>query len=145
MRTPDDVEATRLGLVVRDLNDEERASLEVADQGVVVSKVSNGPAERAGIREGDLILMLNNRKVANSADFERLAAELVQGKAVSLLVQRQGNPIFLALKRSSVSVCRCRRVCYHHGPDGRLGLVGSVTSGRLLGALFRVGIGDPPS
>ena len=97
-RAPDDVEATRLGLAVRDMNDEERASVDVADRGVVVSKVSNGPAERAGIREGDLILMLNNEKVANSDDFKRLVAELPQGKAVSVLVQRQGNPIFLALK-----------------------------------------------
>lgn len=68
------------------------------DHGVVVSEVSDGPAQRAGIREGDLILMLNNQKVANSEGFERLAAELPQGKAVSVLVQRQGNPIFLALK-----------------------------------------------
>ena len=95
---PNDVEATRLGLVVRDMNDEERASVDVADRGVVVSKVSSGPAERAGIREGDLILMLNNQKVASSDDFKRLVAELPQGKAVSVLVQRQGNPIFLALK-----------------------------------------------
>ena len=63
-----------------------------------MSEVSDGPAKRAGIREGDLILMLNNQKVANSDDFERLAVELPQGKAVSVLVQRQGNPIFLALK-----------------------------------------------
>ena len=97
-RAPDDVEATRLGLAVRDMNDEERASVDVADRGVVVSKVSNGPAERAGIREGDLILMLNNEKVTTSDDFKRLVAELPQGKAVSVLVQRQGNPIFLALK-----------------------------------------------
>ena len=97
-RAPDDVEATRLGLAVRDMNDEERASVDAADRGVVVSKVSNGPAERAGIREGDLILMLNNEKVTSSDDFKRLVAELPQGKAVSVLVQRQGNPIFLALK-----------------------------------------------
>ena len=97
-RTPDDVEATRLGLVVRDMNDEERESVDAADRGVVVSEVSAGPAERAGIREGDLILMLNNQKVASSDDFERHAAELPQGKAVSILVQRRGNPIFLALK-----------------------------------------------
>jgi serine protease Do len=96
--TPDDVEETKLGLVVRDMTDEERASVDPAEQGVVVSRVSTGPAERAGIRTGDLILMLNNQKVANSDDFERLAAELPQGKAVSVLVQRQGNPIFLALK-----------------------------------------------
>ena len=97
-RTPDDVEANRLGLTVRDLNDEERASFDVGDQGVVVNKVSNGPASRAGIREGDLILMLNNEKVSGIEDFKRLAAELPEGKAVSVLVQRQGSPIFLALK-----------------------------------------------
>ena len=96
--TPDDVEETKLGIAVRDMTDEERATVDVAEQGVFVSRVSTGPAERAGIRTGDLILMLNNQKVANSDDFERLAAELPQGKAVSVLVQRQGNPIFLALK-----------------------------------------------
>ena len=97
-RAPDDVEANKLGLSVRDLNDEERASLDVGDQGVFVNKVSNGPASRAGIREGDLILMLNNEKVSSIEDFKRLAAELPEGKAVSVLVQRQGSPIFLALK-----------------------------------------------
>ena len=96
--TPDDVEATELGLVVRDMTDEERASVDISEQGVVVSKVSVGPAEQAGIRAGDLILMLNSEKVGNSDDFARLVAELPQGKAVSVLVQRQGNPIFLALK-----------------------------------------------
>ena len=96
---PDGVEATRLGLVVRDMTEEEQASVDDADRGVVVSRVSaGGPAGRAGIREGDLILMLNSRKVANGDDFSRLVAELPQGKAVSVLVQRQGNPIFLALK-----------------------------------------------
>ena len=96
---PDGVEAARLGIVVRDMTEEEGASVDAADRGVVVSSVSTGgAAERAGIREGDLILMLDNRKVANGDDFSRLVAELPQGKAVSVLVQREGNPIFLALK-----------------------------------------------
>ena len=96
---PDGVEATRLGIVVRDMTEEEGASVDAAERGVVVSSVSaGGPAERAGIREGDLILMLDNRKVANGDDFSRLVAELRQGKAVSVLVQREGNPVFLALK-----------------------------------------------
>ena len=96
--TPGDVEATKLGLVVRDMTDEERASVDVAEQGVVVNDVLAGPAERAGIRAGDLIFMLNNQKIASSDDFARLVAELPRDKAVSVLVQRQGNPIFLALK-----------------------------------------------
>ena len=96
-RAPEGTEADRLGLTVRDLSDEERASFE-ADHGVLVSKVSEGPGKRAGIREGDLILMLNNEKVSSSDDFKRRAEELPDGKATSILVQRQGSPIFLALK-----------------------------------------------
>ena len=96
---PEGVEARRLGIVVREMTKEERASVDAGDQGVVVSSVSaGGPAERAGIREGDLILMLDNRKIASGDALSRLVAELPQGKAVSILVQRQGNPIFLALK-----------------------------------------------
>ena len=97
-RPPDEEEADRLGLAVRDLSDEERASLEVADHGVLVSRVANGPARQAGIRAGDVILMLNNEKVSSSGDLERIVAGLPEGKAVSVLVQRQGSPIFLALK-----------------------------------------------
>ena len=95
---PQDMETNKLGLTVRDLSDEERASFDLTDQGVLVSKISDGPGTRAGIREGDVILMLNNEKVSSSDDFKRLAAELPEGKVVSVLVQRQGSPIFLALK-----------------------------------------------
>ena len=97
-RSPQAVEANKLGLTVRDLSDEERASLDVGDQGVLVSAVSDGPGKRAGIREGDLILMLNNEKILDGDHFKRLAAGLPEGKAISVLVQRDGSPIFLALK-----------------------------------------------
>ena len=95
---PEGTEADRLGLTVRDLSDEERALLDDTDHGVLVSEVSEGPGKRAGIQEGDMILMLNNEKVSNSDDFKRLADALPEGKAVSILVQREGAPIFLALK-----------------------------------------------
>ena len=97
-RSPQAVEANKLGLTVRDLSDEERASLDIGDQGVLVSAVSDGPGKRAGIREGDLILMLNNEKILDGDHFKQLAAELPEGKAISVLVQREGSPIFLALK-----------------------------------------------
>ena len=97
-RSPQAVEANKLGLTVRDLSDEERASLDIGDQGVLVSAVSDGPGKRAGIREGDLILMLNNEKILDGDHFKRLAAGLPEGKAISVLVQREGSPIFLALK-----------------------------------------------
>ena len=99
---PQGVQVSALGLTVRGLTDEERASSgsadQAADHGVVVSEVTDGPAKRAGIREGDVILMLSNEKVTSGEDLARLASELPEGKAASVLVQRQGSPIFLALK-----------------------------------------------
>ena len=95
---PKGAQAEKLGLAVRDLNSEERASLNIADQGVFVSNVSQGPGRKAGVRQGDLILMLNNEKVSNSEHFIRLVGALPNAKSVSILVQRQGSPIFLALK-----------------------------------------------
>ena len=97
-KEPETAEDNKLGLAVTDLTQEQREQLELGDHGVLVSEVSDGPARRAGIREGDVVLMLNNVKVANSSEFKRLASQLPAGKAVSILVQRQGNPIFLALK-----------------------------------------------
>ena len=97
-REPDTAEANKLGLAVTDLTEEQREQLEIKDHGVLVTEVEEGPARTAGIRKGDVVLMLNGVKIDNSAEFKRLAAELPAGKAISILVQRQGNPIFLALK-----------------------------------------------
>ena len=90
--------ADKLGLTVIDLTEEQREKHEIKEHGVLVEKVKSGPASRAGVREGDIILMLNNTKVKDSDHFKELAKDLPKEKAVSVLVQRQGNPIFLALK-----------------------------------------------
>ena len=97
-REPETAEANKLGLTVTDLTPEQREQMESKDHGVLVTEVSEGPARSAGIRKGDIVLMLNGVKVESSSEFKRLASELPAGKAVSILVQRQGNPIFLALK-----------------------------------------------
>lgn len=90
--------ADKLGVTVVDLTAEQREEQDIKENGVLVDKVSPGPASRAGVRKGDVILMLNNTKVKDSTHFKELAKDLPKDKAVSVLVQRQGNPIFLALK-----------------------------------------------
>jgi len=96
--TPGSTRDNRLGIAVADPTPEQREEHQLEDHGVIVEEITEGPARRAGIREGDIVLMLDNVKVKSSDEFKRLAAELPPGKAVSILVQRQGNPIFLALK-----------------------------------------------
>ncbi|TFH49660.1 MAG: DegQ family serine endoprotease [Lysobacterales bacterium] len=95
---PDTAADNKLGLAVTDMTPEQREQMESKDHGVIVTEVNEGPARSAGIHKGDVVLMLNGVKVESSSEFKRLASNLPPGKAVSILVQRQGNPIFLALK-----------------------------------------------
>jgi len=95
---PGSAVADNLGLSVSELSDAQRKELNLAQRGVVVDEVSDGPARDAGIRKGDIILMIGGRKVVGVSQFKQTVDDLPAGKAVSILVQRQGNPIFLALK-----------------------------------------------
>ena len=88
----------RLGLTVQDLTGEQREQLEVKEGGVLVAQVSDGPAYRAGVRQGDVVLMLNGVPVKGAGHFRELAAGLPAERSVPLLVQRRGSPLFLALK-----------------------------------------------
>ena len=67
------------------------------DKGVLVNRVERGPAAKAGIRSGDVILMVNNQEIKNSIEFAELAKDLPKDKIVPVLVQRGNAPMFLAL------------------------------------------------
>ncbi len=87
-----------LNVTVKDLTKEQRETLEISDHGVMVTNVSSGPAQKSGIRQGDIILIINNTKIKDVDHFEKLIEELPKDKSIPVLVQRRGGPIFLALK-----------------------------------------------
>ena len=89
---------SKLGIDVAELTDEQRKTQNAPEHGVLVTEVRKGPAELAGIKKGDLLLMLDNQKIKDSKEFKELTKAIPSGKTISVLVQRQGNPIFLALK-----------------------------------------------
>lgn len=88
----------RLGLTVKALTATQREKLELPGHGVLVEKVDIGPARAAGIRQGDVILLLNNEKVTDTKVFDQLVADLPANRSVPVLIQRQGGPLFLALR-----------------------------------------------
>ena len=57
--------------------------------GAFVGRVApNSPAERAGIRPGDIITEANLRPINNAADLERVSQGLSAGSRLALLVMR---------------------------------------------------------
>jgi serine protease Do len=88
----------RLGVSVIDLTDDQRKALEVTKNGVIVQDVAKGPAKDAGIQRGDVILRIQNSVIRDTDDFEKTVKKLPAGKSVAMLVQRQGSPVFLAIK-----------------------------------------------
>jgi Trypsin-like serine proteases, typically periplasmic, contain C-terminal PDZ domain len=90
----------RLGLVVRELNSAEIQELELppGEGGVLVQSVKKGPAARAGIEEGDVLLMLGEHRIRDLAHYRRLVQALPAGREVPLLIQRDQGPVFIALK-----------------------------------------------
>ena len=81
----------RLGLSLRPLQPGEKSQAKV-EGGMVIEQVT-GPAERAGIEAGDLLLAINGKPVSSIEQVRGVLKS--QPKSVALLVQRQGQQIFV--------------------------------------------------
>lgn len=87
-----------LGLVVRDLSADEREAAGLGEEGVVVEQVQGTAARRAGLRRGDIVLMVGRQRVASAAEFGERAAAVPAGQAVMLLVRRGDATSFIAVR-----------------------------------------------
>jgi serine protease Do len=83
----------RLGLALRPLTPEERAQAQVSG-GLIVEHVT-GPAAKAGIEPGDIVLALNGESVTSVAQLRELVAK--DGQHLALLVQHQDARIFVPI------------------------------------------------
>jgi serine protease Do len=69
----------------------------------VVEVVSGSPADRADLREGDLILELDGRPVNSAADLQRMMTAELIGRSVSVAVWRAGGEASLELMPAELS------------------------------------------
>jgi serine protease Do len=92
------LEHNRLGVNVIDLTSTQREALQIPKNGILVQDVAKGTAKEAGIQRGDVILRIQNNAIHDVADFDNIVKKLPAGKSVAVLIQRQGSPVFLALK-----------------------------------------------
>ena len=88
----------RLALEVAELTDAQREKYSLKKGGVFIVNVEQGAAGKAGIRRGDVIVSIDNEQIKSAKQFLDIARDLPEDKAIPVLVQRQQDAIFLALR-----------------------------------------------
>ena len=85
-----------LGLQVSEISEEQKRELKLRS-GVRVD-AATGAAARAGLREGDLILSVDNTEVASVKQLQALLSKLEKAKVINLVVRRDDVVSFVLLK-----------------------------------------------
>lgn len=98
--TPRNSQAAKplLGLSVAELTEAQKN--EQRQKGGVRVTAVEGPAARAGLREGDVILALDNTDIADLRQFNALVAKLDKSRAVTALVRRGEVVNYLVIRPS---------------------------------------------
>lgn len=89
-----------LGVSIQDLNDDLRSYFGIKEkEGIIIVKVYKySPAEKAGLKEGDLILSFNNQAVKTTRDLVRMVSFSEIDKLVPVKVIREGNEKVINVK-----------------------------------------------
>jgi len=90
-----------LGIEVQNLDPELAGEMGLdEDKGVVITRVfRDSPADKAGLRSGDVILQFDRQEVKDAAGFEEMAGKIVEGEPVLVLVWRDGRTTFLVIEK----------------------------------------------
>lgn len=84
-----------LGVDTRDITPDRVSALHLKDEaGVEITMVDqDAPAGKAGLKEHDVILTVNQQKVESVEQLRRLIREIPAGRSVSLEISRDGQPM----------------------------------------------------
>ena len=77
------------------INQDPRARLRVnEDRGVLIVRVvGNSPADRAGVRSGDIVKTINGKSVTTTDDVQTAVSEVTVGSELQVEVQRNGRTV----------------------------------------------------
>jgi serine protease Do len=86
----------RLGLTVSELSADQRRELNV--NGGLLVEDAQGPAAKAGIRRGDIILALNNHDIKSVEQLNQLMNQYERSRSVAVLVRRGEGAIYVPIR-----------------------------------------------
>jgi serine protease Do len=86
-----------LGVLIQEISQEIADSLGMksAKGALVSSATEGGPAEKAGVKTGDVILKFNNIEIGSMKELPKVVAGTPVGKSVPLVILRNGKEIVL--------------------------------------------------
>ena len=86
---------SQVGVSIRDLRDDDKS----AQAGVVVEEVSpDSPAEKGGIKKGDVITEFDGERVRSVRQFTRLVQETPAGRKAPVAVMRAGQRVSVTVE-----------------------------------------------
>lgn len=145
----------RIGVRLQELTQELARGLRLpSSEGALVAQVENGePAERAGVRAGDVVRFAGGRRIASSAELTALVTATAPGTELTLELLRFGKPLQakVTVTGSAYDPSRPRDLggtdrvglALAALPDSvrrRLGVTGGVLVGRAEGPARRAGL-----
>jgi len=82
-----------LGVQIQNLTPDLAASLGAANEkgAIVANVIENSPAEKAGFKQGDVVLSLNGSEIDDNRDLTRKVASLLAGDRAQFVVLRDGS------------------------------------------------------
>ncbi|MBU9630123.1 DegQ family serine endoprotease [Burkholderia multivorans] len=89
-------QSNALGLTVSDLSADQLKALKLKN-GVQVDGV-DGPAARAGLQRGDIVLRVGDTDITSAKQFAKVTSQLDAQKAVAVLVRRGDNTQFVPVR-----------------------------------------------
>ncbi|HUF91716.1 MAG TPA: DegQ family serine endoprotease [Candidatus Limnocylindria bacterium] len=109
-----------LGVAIQDVTDELSSSFGVRErEGVLVADViKGGPAEKAGVRPGDVVVDLDGTKIREVPDLQRRVANVAPGETVKLTVVRDKQAVSVTVAIGEMPAEDTTVAAVEREPDG---------------------------
>jgi serine protease Do len=113
-----------IGIYIQNLTPELAESFDLKqNEGVVVTEVAQGsPAEKAGLKAGDIIFEMNGRKMLSSSMLRNDVAMVKPGTKVNLLIYRDGKEMVISVTIAEKVVSKEKPQEEAEQPKEQLGL-----------------------
>jgi serine protease Do len=93
---------SEIGVTIRDLSDEETKGTKAAARGAVITAITpGGPAESAGMKQGDIVTDFDGERVRSARQFARIVEETPVGRRVDAAVNRDGQRMTMNVQTRS--------------------------------------------